>query len=198
MTTIYYAVQNGRMAKEMETARRQSVAPRLVLDLELVGSYVFAVVRNVGQGPAVAGRFRLNFVGPDSTQSFAVEWETHALAPGSQRIFGPKPAGEDLFDAEALLVRANAIVLEGRFHDTFGDERHVADRMEDLAARIKAHRQVETLIRESDGDKNRKELRKLTRQIELLRGGVDRVAGALSNESTTNVGEARSGREDAR
>jgi len=53
--TIYYAIQNRRMAQEMRRAREALIRPKLALDFHRLGPTAMTLgVKNIGPGPAFA------------------------------------------------------------------------------------------------------------------------------------------------
>lgn len=112
---------------EMEEARHLSIRPRLTFDAAPVGGVAgVLLIRNLGHGPALKVRLRIEFVGPDENR----EWFQDSIAPGeSHQLNLPEPFNQMKAALEdPLLVRIHGRMtdLNGREIKT-GDEIHVSE-----------------------------------------------------------------------
>lgn len=89
--TVYYAVQNRRMANEMARARGQAILPKLALDFHRLGPTAMTVaIRNVGPGAAFEIAVRLSFIPvADGTAPEERELRLAVLSSDDQRDYPP-------------------------------------------------------------------------------------------------------------
>jgi hypothetical protein len=178
LITGYYALQNGKMAREMRRSREAQIRPKLAIDVHaLTPMYVVARVRNVGQGPALDVDVKLTFEpAPDSDADPVVrEWRTTVIAPGEHRDFMPP---EDL-DMEPLARKWNVITLTGQATDAAGSTHTVDEATADL---LEQQRRIAALgmLWEEDperlGAREAREIRKTLEDLTKEAKAIRRVA----------------------
>ena len=123
------------------------------------------MVRNVGQGPAVAGTFELVFEGHDGPLH-AVRWEAPLFAVGAHRaILPPVGPGGRLMTIPEMLAAVRAIRLSGGYRNSLGDGLTVSEELDDLAQRVEAIKQAGTITRKTEGQHIGDELKRLTLEV---------------------------------
>lgn len=148
--TIYYAIQNRNMAREMRHARELSVAPQVTLDLHSVGRKNKVVaLRNAGQGAALDLDGTLRFHVREGQRVEAhPRLERHVqiayLAPREMEEFLPPANAHGDWDFEAIAALLDRITFDGTVTDSLGATREVNIEICDLDERhqrlAQAHR----------------------------------------------------------
>jgi hypothetical protein len=133
LVTIYYALQNQRMVREMASARRQAVFPRLVLGFHRLGPDVLTVaIKNAGLGAALGIDVRMIYERLDGSDQKEVRWRWPILTPGEQVDF--MPPGVDLQgNLNSIPATYRAIRLEGSCADATGRTHRVEDEYSELS-----------------------------------------------------------------
>ncbi|HVE45961.1 MAG TPA: hypothetical protein VNA57_04345 [Acidimicrobiales bacterium] len=148
-TTVYYAIQNKRMADEMRSAREFTVHPRIALDLPFLGPfYVLVRVVNVGLGPAFDVRLRLVFEATPASgrPTTEREWRTPLLAPGHHQDFDVSGPGGVPVTFTDLPKEFSRIRLIGTMSDGLGNSSSIDETMSDLADWVQRINSAEALL----------------------------------------------------
>lgn len=138
--TVYYAIQNKRMAVEMRRSREEAAAAReeamkpvLGLEFHRLGPTSMTVaIRNVGPGTAFDIDVRMQFIPlSDDAQPDEQRWRGNLLRTGEQHDF--MPPGELNNNMNTLPERYREIRLAGTVRDAEGRQHNVGASFGDLA-----------------------------------------------------------------
>ncbi|MBI2690567.1 MAG: hypothetical protein HYX29_01285 [Solirubrobacterales bacterium] len=132
VVTIFYAIQNWRMAVEMRKTREAAILPKLALDFYRLAPVVVTThVKNVGPGPAVDVDVQLTYVPLDGTIEPSNRRLRFAmLASGEGYDF--MPPGELDGNMNSIPATYSAIELTGTLKDAAGRKHNVSERLDDL------------------------------------------------------------------
>lgn len=133
LVTVYYALQNTKMAKEMRLARGAAILPKLALDFHRLGPTVITpAIYNVGPGAALDVDVTLTWEAVEGQGApEPSRWRRNVLSPGEKVDF--MQPGEGLSDnLNTIPERFEAMRLTGKMRDAAGKEHVVDEKFSDI------------------------------------------------------------------
>jgi len=130
--TIFYALQNRKMVREMKKARDAAVLPKLALDMHALGPNLFDLaIKNVGPGAALDIDVRTEWVPIDESASPpGARWRRNVMASGEQvELFPPDKRSGGM---ESMPDIYEEVRLLGEMRDAVGNRHQVDERFEEL------------------------------------------------------------------
>lgn len=179
--TIYYAIQNRAMVKEMKHARDAALLPKLALDFHRLGPTAMTLaIRNVGPGAAIDVDVRAVWDPVADGAAPEQPWRRNILAPGEQADF--MPPGETINDnINTLPATYRRVRLLGTMKDAAGNRHKVEECFDDLAEWREVLRAARQRYVTADPERRlADELdKKLSQQLQQLAAGANRIAAAV-------------------
>ena len=178
--TVFYAIQNWRMVREMKLSRAAAIAPKLGLEFLRLGPTAMTIaIRNVGPGTAFAIDVRLVYEPIAEGRSPEEQpWRHNMLTSGEERDLMPPG---DLNDNVNLLPRTyKRIRLVGSVRDGDGRAHAVDEEITDLAA----WRDVLAKARQRwvDANPERRLADELHKKLKTPLDGIARELGGVARE----------------
>jgi hypothetical protein len=166
LVTAYYAYQTHETVQELRRARAASIMPKPAMNFDYVGGPVFFVVlANTGTGPALEVDLTMSYE-PEGPR---IPWKSPLMSVGERvRFLGP----EGIHHMTELIDKYERVVLTGSCLDALGG---TCDVNQTLVLREHWESGVEAkrLLDESDSVKMTRELEKIRREIEGIRGWAE-------------------------
>jgi hypothetical protein len=180
--TIYYAVQNRAMVREMKRAHDAAIAPKLALDFHRLAPVVITLeVENVGPGAAFDVDVRIFW--DRATDGEAVEgmrWRQNVFTPGELADFFPP--GDLNGNLNVIPVEFNQVRLVGTMKDAEANVHEVQETFGNLADWREVLHDVRQRFVEPDPYRRAaaETFKRFEQPMKDLRGSVDGVTRQLA------------------